>query len=631
MKKFICVFLSCFLLLLAAAPVSAANDLTVDASWTVLMPEAPTSYESFAGEKLRSCLSEKLSAEVSVSSQASGRYIAVGSASSADVSEVADNGYRIQVIDGNIHINGTAQRGLQVGVYRFLEIFCGRKVYTESITVMPEEDSFTVPSDTDIIYEPFFESTDTDWKSPHNVEYSMANGIYGGTYRRLPAEMGGTVNYLGGFCHTMGALCRTAEFKDTHPEYLALHDGVRTVEQPCLTNPDVLKIATDSVMESLRTGHDPEATLQIVSVTQNDNRKYCECENCVAFEAAHGGKRSATMLNFVNQIADVVREAGYDNVAIDTFAYEYTQEAPENIVPRDNVIVRLCSLNCCQAHPFDCECNEDYMKDLEAWSKICDRLYTWDYATHFLHPCNLFPDFGRIQKNMQILYEHNVRGVYVEGNYFVNDCDTEFAELRAYMIAKCMQDPYCDLDKEVEGFLDAYYGPGGKYIGKALKIFTMQAGSYDGHMNIWQGSWACMRPISTLTAQRIDLYWKAAKHLAENEAQLAAIERSELSWRWWKANACKCEFSHFNPLRACESEKLFNDLLDHGVSILQEFTYEDLTAIDKDVIRYCIPDKWHVGAEEREDVQKMIRINKLCEIFPPIFGIVGLIYNLTES
>ena len=42
---------------------------------------------------------------------------------------------------------------------------------------------------------------------------------------------------------------------------------------------------------------------------------------------------------------------------------------------------------------------------------------------------------------MQILYEHNVKGVYVEGNYYVDKCDTEFSELRAYMISKCLQDP----------------------------------------------------------------------------------------------------------------------------------------------------------------------------------------------
>ncbi|MBR6314572.1 MAG: DUF4838 domain-containing protein [Clostridia bacterium] len=630
MKKSICVILV-FCLLLSAAPLAfAGNNISVDASWVILTPEAPTSYETFAAEKLRSTLSEVFGTEVRTVTAADSKYIAVGAASQTDVSAVADNGYRIQAIDGNLHINGTAQRGLQIAAYRFLEEFCHRKVYTETITVLPRAASVSVPANTDIVYEPFFEYTETDWRSPRNLEYSMANGLTAGSYRSIPAEMGGSVDYIGGFCHTMGGLCETEKYADSHPEYLALHNGVRTTEQPCLTNPDVLEIATQNVLKILREKHDPAAPLQIVSVTQNDNSEYCECENCKAFEAAHGGVQSATVLNFVNQIADVVKENGYENVAIDTFAYLYSQTPPEGIVPRDNVIVRLCSIFCCMAHPYDAECNSTFYNDLKAWSAICDRLYIWDYTTHYLHPCTVMPNFGAIQRNMQIFYENNVKGVFVEGNYFIDSCDTEFGELRAYMISKCLQDPYCDLDPEIDGFLNAYYGKGGNYMRKIIDLFTDHAGTFDGHMTFLYSSWATMRPIVSATVARIDLYWALAKKKA-NEEQLANIERSELSWRWWKANAAKREFSHLNPRRADRQEELYHDLLDAGVTILQEFTYEDLTAIDRDLIRYAPPDLWHVGAENEEIAQGFIQANKLVEKFPPLFAIYGYVYYLQNT
>ena len=630
MKKCICTLLIVCLLLSASPLAFAKSGITVDATWSILLPAAPTSYEQFAAEKLRSTLSEVFGEELQTVTSAEKNYIAVGAASAADVSAVADNGYSIQAIDGNIHINGTAQRGLQIAAYRFLEEFCSRKVYTETITVLPGADHICVPADTDIIYEPFFEYTETDWRSPRNLEYAVANGLTSGAYRSIPAEMGGAVDYLGGFCHTIGGLCETEKYKDTHPEYLALHGGERTTEQPCLTNPDVLEICTNNVLKILEEKHDPSAPLQIVSVTQNDNGKYCECETCRAFEAAHGGVQSATVLNFVNQIADVVKEKGYENVAIDTFAYLYSQAAPEGIVPRDNVIVRLCSIFCCMAHPLDEECNSAFYHDLETWSKICKRLYIWDYATHFLHPCTVMPNFGAIQRNIQIFYEHNVKGVFVEGNYFVDSCDTEFAELRAYMISKCLQNPYCDLDREIDGFLNAYYGRGGKYIRRIIDIFTRHAGTFDGHMTFLYSSWATMRPILSVTVAQVDLYWTIAKRLAD-ETQRKNIERSELSWRWWKANAAKGEFSHLNPCRADQQEKLFNDLLDAGVTLLQEFEYEDLTAIDKDVIRYAPPDFWHVGAENDETVQGFMRANKLVEKFPPILAVYGALYYLINT
>lgn len=632
MKRFLAAALSILLLLGTVSFASAADDLVIDKTWQILLPENPTAAESFAAGKLRDCLGEVFGAQIEVTSSAQEKVIAVGAAADCDVSGVADNGYRIVAKNGNVHINGTAQRGLQIAAYRFLEEFCGRKVYTSTITVLPKSETITVPARTDIVYEPFFESTDTDWKSPSDTEYSMANGLTNGSRRTIPQQMGGSVDYLGGFCHTIGGLCETEKYKDTHPEYLALHDGKRTTDQPCLTNPDVLAICTKNVLKILEEKHDPNAPLQIVSVTQNDNFSNCQCESCKAFEDAHGGKPSATVVNFVNQIADVVKEKGYDNVAIDTFAYYYSQSAPEGIVPRDNVIIRLCSILCCFSHPLDTKkCNGKFYKDLTDWAKICDRLYIWDYATNYVHTCTVFPNFGVIQKNMQIFYENNVKGMYVEGNYYMNRCDTEFGELRAYMISKCMQDPYCDLDKEVAGFCDAYYGPGGKYVKKIVDTFTRHSGSFDGEMAIYYGSWACMRPFTAIEARIIDGLWKKAENAAETDEQLANLKRTELSWRWWKANAGKCEFSFFSRKRAAEKEKLYEDLLASGVIDFAEFSAEDVRAIDKEVIRYATPDQWHVGSENKEDCQTQMKIEKLAERFPPLFGIVAFFYTMTHS
>ena len=632
MKKLFSVFLAGLMLLGMIPVASAAVSLSIDKTWKILVPENPTAAETFAADKLKECLSEVFGAEIGTTKQAGRKTIAVGSASSVDVSDVAVNGYRIKAVGVSLQLNGTGTRGLQAAAYRFLEEFCGRKVYTATVTVLPKADRIAVPVDTDILYEPFFEYTDTDWKSPHDPEYSMANGLNGGAYRSLSAEMGGTVNYLGGFCHTMGSLCETEKYKDTHPEYLALHDGKRTTEEPCLTNPDVLAICTKNVLKILEEKHDPTAPLQIVSVTQNDNFANCQCENCQAFEAAHGGKPSATVINFVNQIADVVKEKGYDNVAIDTFAYYYSQSAPEGIVPRDNVIIRLCSIMCCFSHPLDTEkCNGNFYQDLTDWAKICKRLYVWDYVTNFMHTCTVFPNFGTIQRNIQLFYENNVRGVYEEGNYYISRCDTEFGELRAYMIAKCLQDPYCDLDKEIAGFCDAYYGPGGRYMKKIVDTFTAHSGSFDNEMCIYYGSWACMRPFTAVEALAVDALWKKAEDAAETEEQLANIKRSELSWRWWKASAGKSEFSFFSRRRADEKEKLYQDLLDAGVVDFGEFSGNDVKAIDRDVIRYATPDYWYAGRENEEDCQKQMKMEKLAEKLPFLFGLIAYFYTMIHS
>ena len=632
MKRFACFFL-CAVLLVAAIPFAfAADALQITSDWNVYVAASPTAYESFAAEKLRTCLSELFGSEVRIVNEPAGAYIAVGSVAQTDVSGIADNGYRIQAIDGNVHINGTGARGLQIAVYRFLEEYCGRKVYTASVTVFDPADTVTVPAAADIVYEPFFEYADTDWRSPCDREYSMANGLTGGTYRSFPAEMGGTVNYLEGFCHTMGGLCETVSYKDTHPEYLALHDGARTTDQPCLTNPDVLAIATRNVLGILSRQHDPDASLQIVSVTQNDNYGFCECETCKAFEAAHGNVHSATMINFVNQIADAVKDAGYDNVAIDTFAYQYTRQAPTGIVPRDNVIVRLCTIECCFSHALDdptCEMNVALMKDLNDWSAICDRIYVWDYTTNYLHTCTVFPDFGVIQRNIQVFYEHNVKGVYEEGNYYISSCDTEFGELRAYMIAKSLQNPYCDLDSEIDGFLAAYYGPGWRSMREIIDRFTGNAGdSESGHLQIYYGSDQSMH-FNHREVKIIDDLWAAAKAQAQTEQQLANLKRSEISWRFWKANLKMGEFSILNPARFRYKQKLFDDIVASGAKTISEGGYGDYQ--DCICVRYAPPDEWNDYEADETGAQTRLFFGKLLEKFFTQLMAYGFYYQAFQQ
>ena len=118
-------------------------------------------------------LAEKLGTTLPIVASAADKYIAVGAAADCDISDIADNGYRITVKNGNVQINGTGSRGVVVGAYRFLEEFAGRKVYTSTLAVLPKADAVAVPANTDILYEPFFEYTDTDWISPRNSEYSL--------------------------------------------------------------------------------------------------------------------------------------------------------------------------------------------------------------------------------------------------------------------------------------------------------------------------------------------------------------------------------------------------------------------------------------------------------------------------
>ena len=481
-------------------------------------------------------------------------------------SALADNGYLIETYENKVTITGNGTRGVVHGVYAFLNKYCGCNWFTSSLYSIPENKNLTIPEGEKTEYKPFFEYTDTDWLSPRDVEYSLANGLNGSPYRAIPDELGGTVEYISAFCHTLGSqFCSRDTYFESNPEYFALHNGIRQNEQLCLTHEDVYNLVLSEVMALLKERHDPQKSLQIISITQADsgeNAKMCQCDSCKAIDEANGS-HSGTMITFANRIARAVKAAGYDNVAIDTFAYRYTRKAPTQVVPDDNVIVRLCTIECCFAHSLDdagCTENVALMQDLKDWSKICNRIYIWDYATNYAHTLGVFPDFGVLQRNIQVFYENNVAGVYEEGNYYMAECDGELGELRAYLLSRLMQNPYIDYNACMNEFLEAYYGGGWQSIRQFLDMTMEKAVPEGQHLGIYV-TMAQTLGFNKDDIAKADALWEDAKKGAQTESQLLNVKRSEICWRYWKG---------FNAYNAGEVAQLISDMKQMGITKVAE-------------------------------------------------------------
>ena len=53
----------------------------------------------------------------------------------------------------------------------------------------------------------------------------------------------------------------------------------------------------------------------------------------------------------MNSVADAIADE-FPHVVVDTLAYQYTRPAPNITVPRKNVVIRLCSIECNFAAPL---------------------------------------------------------------------------------------------------------------------------------------------------------------------------------------------------------------------------------------------------------------------------------------
>ena len=368
------------------------------------------------------------------------------------------------LVDGKALVLTGNTRGVLYAVYTFLEEYCECRWFTADCTRIPREGTFRIPRSLDVTYVPPFEYRDTDYPTCRAPGFGVRNKL-NGLYSHANETWGGSIKYRG-FVHTFGQLVPPEEHFAAHPEYYSEIDGVRLGpdhSQLCLTNPEVTRIATQTVRRWMR--ESPHC--QIISVSQNDWHNYCTCANCEAL-AEKEGSQAGPLLHFVNAIADAVRDERPDLI-IDTLAYQYTRKPPKLVKPRPNVAVRLCSIECCFVHPLDgCPFNRTFVDDIKGWNAICDRLHIWDYVINYAHTIQPFPNLRVLKPNIRFFRDHGVTGIYEEANYFSKG--GELAELRTYVMAKLLWDPDADPERAVDEFAAAYYGPAAKHVARYLEL-----------------------------------------------------------------------------------------------------------------------------------------------------------------
>jgi hypothetical protein len=180
-------------------------------------------------------------------------------------------------------------------------------------------------------------------------------------------------------------------------------------------------------------------------------------------------------------------EQDYPQIKIDTLAYQYTRKPPKTLRPRHNVIIRLCSIECCFAHPLascDSAENRRFREDIVAWGPVAPKLYIWDYTPNFGHYQQPFPNFEAIQPNVRFFVQHGVSGLFEQGNYSGGG-GGELGPLRAYLLAELLWNPDTDLDRETSEFLRAYYGSAAADLRAYLALLERQVSDGTIHAHIF--------------------------------------------------------------------------------------------------------------------------------------------------
>ena len=486
----------------------------------------------------------------------------------------ADDEFSINTANGSLYIKG-GKRGVIYGGYELLEII-GCRFFTPDCEKIPTIINLCLP-DINKREKPVFEYRETDYHNTTKRTYKYATMCrVNGSSNRIPEYLGGNISYAL-FAHSFGILVPPEEHFAEHPEYYALIDGKRDAGehvdwQLCLSNPDIIPIAVENIRKILKEKPDKK----IVSISQNDNIQHCQCEQCQKIDKEEGSPVGA-IIRFVNKIAELL-EPEFPDVMFDLLAYSYSRPASHLTRVRHNVCVRLCASRTCYAHSFE-NCTDRshatprsdgtatvFIEDLKEWSKICDRLYVWDYTSNFPLYLMPFPNWRVLQPNLQTLTQHNVKGVFEEANRAENG-GTDFNELRNYLICKLMWNPYCDINLHRKEFMEYFYGDAAPYLDEYLNMQSDYVESEDYHLYIQE----IHRPgyLEDEWLEKYNqLFDKAEAAVSGDGIRLARVQKARLSVRFADVYWNEIISERFDSEKV---NQFFTDVRAHDISRMDEW------------------------------------------------------------
>lgn len=486
-------------------------------------------------------------------------------------------GYRIRVLPDRVLAAGGGARGTLYAVYGLLEDHWGCRWFAPGVHRIPQRETLSLPM-LDELTAPVLEYRepytadcfDGDWCARNRVNSSAG---------RLEEKHGGKVRFgRGFFVHTFERLVPPEKYFDAHPEYFSLvknkkGEMVRLKErsQLCCTNEEVIRLCIEGIRAAIAA--DPSAT--VFSVSQNDWYNNCQCDSCQRLAEAEGSQ-IAPVLALVNRVAEAI-EKDHPDKLIETLAYQWTRKAPKQMRPRPNVIIRLCSIECCFSHPLatcDSPVNAAFRADAAEWAKVCNRLWVWNYATDFAHYLLPFPNQRVRDDNVRFYVAHNVKGIFEQDTY--NTTGGELSELGGYMTAKFLWNPNYDENKAINEFLEGFYGPAAGPIRRYIDLLHDYVEKENIHVNIWAP------PTSPHLAEKLlieaDALWQAAEEAAAGQPDvLARVKRSRLSVDYaiiartmHHATKNPPEKTELAPLALRRRDAYFENLRTSGITRLHE-------------------------------------------------------------
>ena len=203
-----------------------------------------------------------------------------------------------------------------------------------------------------------------------------------------------------------------------------------------------------------------------------------------------------------------------------------------------------------------------FLDDLREWGKITQRLYVWDYVTEFAEYLMPIPNFDVLQRNLQLFRSIGVVGMFEQGN-FSQGGGGHLAELEAYLQAKLMWNPDCDMEAHMNDFLRGYYGEAAaSYVRQYIELWQQAARPWHAHI----GESPESPFVSDETVEKAISLLGKALWLTKDPQQYKRLKKLMLSMTYISL----CRMPADTPCRNALVERFGWELREAGISEIHE-------------------------------------------------------------
>ena len=381
-----------------------------------------------------------------------------------------------------LHLFGARPRGTLYAVYEFLEESVGVIWLSAEATHIPSlPPAWEVPS-WDYQYSPPFYvravSTAVNGNEPSFHSHMRGNGMYQPNDERFGGCRDVSFRI---YVHSFEHLIPPKKYFQEHPEWFSYRRdpfqkaGRKANAQLCLTNQEMRRELVKNALDFLR----QDSNVGFLSVSQNDNVRFCQCDACQK-RVEKLGSLTDLYLDLVNQVAEAV-EQEFPHVMVETLAYRFTRHPPKTIRPRDNVAIRLCTIEAASFQTLETPGpNSALREDFLGWAPLAKQLMVWDYTTVFRKFWQPHPNWDTLAKNLRFFQACGGISIFEQnGSGGGGGKAADLPELRNWVLCKLTWNPSLDTWSLVEKFIRPYYGPGRAFVWKYLRETTALAKGSD--------------------------------------------------------------------------------------------------------------------------------------------------------